>query len=178
MINKTSKQEQPDDPMYYVHFGYLLNRSGSLGAAFMSDLLKAFDIPLPIWQVLMILSDFGEQTTSELASHTGIELSHLSRLVLKAEKRGFVKRARSSEDKRVIQISLASTGQQTIGKVLPKARVLAGIMLNGISQADLDVTIRTLRTVYDNLETKAACTTEHDNRKLTIARRTRKSRTE
>src|SRR5687768_5407668 len=89
MATSKKRQKQPNDPMYYVQFGYLLNRTGSLGAASTSDVLKAFNIPLPIWQILLILSEFGEQTISELASHTGIEMSYLSRTVLKAEKRGF-----------------------------------------------------------------------------------------
>lgn len=175
MANSKDKQEQPNDPMYYVQFGYLLNRTGSLGAASMSDLLKEFDIPLPIWQILLILSEFGEQTISELASHTGIEMSYLSRTVLKAEKRGFVARAKSAKDKRVTYIKLVTGGRQMIRKVLPKTRFLRGIMFQGISDADIETTARTLKMVYDNLASNADAISEDINRKLTVARRTGKS---
>src|SRR5215211_3364124 len=132
MANSKKKQEQRKDPMYYVQFGYLLNRTGSLGAASMSDVLKEFDIPLPVWQVLLILSEFGEQTISELASHTGIEMSYLSRTVLKAEACGFVARAKSDKDKRVTYIKLIAGGRQMIRKVLPKTRRLQRIIFKGI----------------------------------------------
>jgi DNA-binding MarR family transcriptional regulator len=175
MATSKKKQKQPNDPMYYVQFGYLLNRTGSLGAASMSDLLKEFDIPLPIWQILLILSEFGEQTISELASHTGIEMSYLSRTVLKAERRGFVARAKSAKDKRVIYINLETGGRQMIRKVLPRTRFLRGIMFQGIPDADIETAARTLKMVYENLASNAPAISEHINRKLTVARRTGKS---
>ena len=177
MATTKKKQEQPNDPMYYVQFGYLLNRTGSLGAASMSDLLKEFDMPLPIWQILLILSEFGEQTISELASHTGIEMSYLSRTVLKAEKRDFVARAKSAKDKRVTYIKLVTGGRQMIRRVLPKTRLLRGIMFQGIPDADIETTARTLKMVYDNLASNAGTISEDINRKLTVARRTGKSGT-
>jgi DNA-binding MarR family transcriptional regulator len=175
MANSKKQQEQRKDPMYYVQFGYLLNRTGSLGAACMSDVLKEFDLPLPIWQILLILSEFGEQTISELASHTGIEMSYLSRTVLKAEECGFVARAKSAEDKRVTYIKLATGGRQMIRKVLPKTSRLRGIMLQGIPDGDIKTTARTLKMVYDNLASNVDAISEDINRKLTVARRTGKS---
>jgi DNA-binding MarR family transcriptional regulator len=175
MAKSKGKREQPNDPMYYVQFGYLLNRTGSLGAACMSDVLKEFDLPLPIWQILLILSEFGDQTISELASHSGIEMSYLSRTVLKAEEHGFVARAKSAEDKRVTYIKLVTGGRQMIRKVLPKTSRLRGIMLQGIPDADIETTARTLKMVYDNLASNTDAISEDINRKLTVARRTGKS---
>lgn len=175
MANRKDKKKQPNDPMYYVQFGYLLNRTGSLGAAAMSDVLKEFDIPLPIWRILLILSEFGEQTISELASHTGVEISYLSRTVLKAEKRGLVGRAKSATDKRVTYIKLVTGGRQMIRKVLPKTRLLRGVMFQGIPDADIETTARTLKMVYDNVASNTDAISEGINRKLTVARRTGRS---
>lgn len=172
MAKVENKQEQLNDPMYYVQFGYLLNRTGSLGAASMSDLLKEFDTPLPIWQILLILSEFGEQTISELASHSGREISYLSRTVLKAERRKLVERVRSAKDKRVTYIKLLPGGRQTIDKILPKTRVLREIMFQGILEADIATTARTLQTVYDNLASNTDVISEDMNRKRIVARRT------
>ena len=175
MANSKDEQKQSNDPMYYVQFGYLLNRTGSLGAASMSDVLKEFDIPLPIWQILLILSEFGEQTISELASHTGMEMSYLSRTVLKAEKRSFVARVKSAKDKRVTYIKLVTGGHQTIRKILPKTRLLQGIMFQGIPDADIETTARTLKMVYNNLASNTDAISEDVNRKRTVARRTVKN---
>jgi DNA-binding MarR family transcriptional regulator len=174
MANGKDKQEQSNNPMYYVQFGYLLNRTGALGAAYMSDVLKEFEIPLPIWQILLILSEFSEQTISELASHTGIEMSYLSRTVIKAEQLGFVTRAKSDTDKRVTYIKLATGGRQTIRKILPKTRLLLGIIFQGIPDSDIETTARTLKMVYDNLASNGHSISGDVNRKLIVAQRTGK----
>jgi DNA-binding MarR family transcriptional regulator len=174
MANGKDKQKQRNDPMYYVQFGYLLNRAGSLGAACMSDVLKEFDIPLPIWQILLVLSEFNEQTISELASHTGIEMSYLSRTVLKAEQLGFVTRAKSTKDRRVTYIKLSTGGRQMIRKVLPTTRRLLKIIFQGVPYADIETTGRTLKVVYDNLASNADAMSVDVNRKLIVAQRTGK----
>ena len=174
MANSKDKQKETNDPLYYVQFGYLLNRAGSLGAACMSDVLKEFDIPLPIWQILLVLSEFREQTISELASHTGIEMSYLSRTVLKAEQLGFVTRAKSTKDRRVTYIKLATGGRQVIRKVLPATRRLLKIIFEGIPDADIETTGRTLKVVYDNLASNADAISVDVNRKLIVAQRTGK----
>ena len=172
MPKSKDKDEQSDKAMYYAQFGYLLNRAGSLGAAYMSNVLKEFDMPLPIWQILLILSEFREQTTSELASHTGIEMSHLFRTVLKAEKRGFVVRTKSAKDKRVTYIKLGAGGRQMIRKVLPKTRLIVGTVFQGIPDADIETTVRTLKVVYDNLASNIDAIPVDNNRKLIVAQRT------
>lgn len=174
MVSSKDKQQQSTDPMYYVQFGYLLNRAGSLGAASMSDVLKELNMPLPIWQILLVLSEFREQTISELASHTGIEMSYLSRLVLKAEERGFVSRSKSDKDKRITYIRLATGGRQMIRKILPKTRRLLGIIFKGIPGADIETTARTLKVVYDNLASNVDAVSSDINRKLIVAQRTGK----
>lgn len=174
MASSKDKQKQSDDPMYYVQFGYLLNRAGSLGAACMSDVLKEFDITLPVWQILLILSEFHEQTISELASHTGIEMSYLSRTVLKAEQLGFVTRVKSTKDRRVTYIRLSTGGRQMIRKVLPTTRRLLNIIFQGIPYADIETTGRTLKVVYDNLASNADAMSVDVNRKLIVAQRTGK----
>ena len=176
MSNNKDRQKQSHDPMFYVRFGYLLNRTGSLGAASMSDVLKEFDIALPIWHILLILSEFPKQTVSELASHSGLEISYISRTVLKAEKRGFVTRTRSTDDRRVTYIKLAKTGRQMIHKILPKISLLLGVVFQGISDADIETTARTLKVVYDNLASNADAFSGESNRKLIVAQRTSKYR--
>lgn len=174
MASGKDEQAQSIDPMYYVQFGYLLNRAGSLGAASMSDVLKEVSMPLSIWQILLVLSEFQEQTISELASHTGIEVSYLSRLVLKAEERGFVSRSKSDKDKRVTYIRLAKGGRQMIRKILPKTRRLLGIIFKGIRRADIETTARTLKVVYDNLASNVDVDSADISRKLIVAQRTGK----
>ena len=171
MRNGKSTEEHSQDPIYYVKFGYLLNRAGSLGAASMSDLLKEFDIPLPVWHILLILGEFREQTISELASHTGLEMSYLSRTIGKVEERGYVMRRRSTNDRRVINIRLTRAGSQMIERILPKTRDLLEVIFKGIPDSDIETTAQTLELVYDNLASSAATASGDANIKLVVAKR-------
>jgi len=174
MEDSKNREKHSHDPIYYLKFGYLLNRTGSLGAAFMSDLLKQFDLPLPIWHILLILSEFRELTISELASHTGLEMSYLSRTVSKVEGRGFVTRSRSTNDRRVTYIRLTKAGRQMIDKILPKTRGLLEVIFQGLPDADIETTARTLKVVYDNLASNSDAISGDVNRKLVVAQRTGK----
>jgi DNA-binding MarR family transcriptional regulator len=176
MAKSNGRQTHSHDPMYYVRFGYLLNRTGSLGAASMSDVLKEFDVALPIWHILLILSEFNEQTITELASHSGLEMSYLSRTVLKVEERGFVTRSKSKNDKRVTYIKLTAAGRKMIDEILPKVRVLLDVIFQGISDADIETTAQTLQVVYENLASNADAISGDANRKLIVAQRTGKYR--
>lgn len=150
----------------------MLNRTGALGAATMSDLLKAHDVALPVWQMLLILSDFRALTLSELASHSGFELSYVSRVVMNAQQLGLLTRAESPTDKRAVWLSLAPGGRAILRQVLPRTRALGDVVLKGIPESDVEVTIRTLRAVYENLTAGAGAVSDQINRKRTIARRT------
>lgn len=174
MAKSDESEQQPNATMYYAQFGYLLNRAGSLGAAYMSNVLKEFDMPLPIWQVLLVLSEFDQQTTSELASHTGIEISHLFRTVLKAEKSGLVVRTKSTKDRRVTYIKIGEGGRQMIRKILPKTRSVVDNVFQGIPSSDIEITTRTLKTVYDNLANSIDAISVDISRKLVVAQRTKK----
>ena len=175
MAKNKKQSQQSNNPMYFAQFGYLLNRTGSLGAAYISNVLKEFDMPLPIWQILLILSNFKELTISELASHTGIEMSHLYRTVLKAEKCEFVVRTKSTTDKRVSYIKLAPQGYEIISKILPKTRNLSSIAFEGIAEGDIEIAANILNMVYDNLVSNIDPASADTSRKLIIAQRTKKN---
>jgi DNA-binding MarR family transcriptional regulator len=169
---KSRKPQSSEDPKRFARFGYLLNRTGALGAATMSDLLDAHNVALPVWQMLLILSDFGELTLSELASHSGFELSYVSRVVLNTQQLGLISRSELPSDRRSIRLSLTSAGHAMVRKILPKTRSLGNIMLKGIPESDIDATFRTLRAVYENLTSFSGDTSAEVNRKRLIARRT------
>ena len=173
---KSRKPQRSADPKRFARFGYLLNRTGALGAATMSDLLDEHGVALPVWQMLLILSDFGELTLSELASHSGFELSYVSRVVLNTQQLGLLSRSELPSDRRSIRLSLTSAGRAMVRKILPRTRSLGNIMLKGIPESDIDATFRTLRAVYENLTSFSGDSSSEVNKKRIIARRTGNSK--
>lgn len=153
--------------------GYLLNRAGHLIAARFSDELKLHDISVQSWRILAALSQAGNQSMSELADHTGAELSYLTRLVATLEKQDYLERQPSPLDKRATLISLTPTGWAVVRQLSPKASAIQCESVANVPQADLEATLRTLRAVSQNLV--AGLTAPAGvNRKLTIARRVKK----
>lgn len=150
--------------------GYLLNRAASLIAARFHDDLKLHDVSLQAWRILAALSQSDRQSLSELANHTGAELSYLSRSVAQLEQQGLVAREQSLLDKRASLVSLTEEGIAAVRELAPKGRAVERESLRDVSAADLAVTLRTLRVVCQNLvpQPDAPATV---NRKLTVARR-------
>ncbi|MFW7344521.1 MAG: MarR family winged helix-turn-helix transcriptional regulator [Pigmentiphaga sp.] len=156
--------------------GYLLHRAAHIIAATFGDELKADDIPLSVWRVLATLNDRDHQSLSELASHTGAELSYLSRTVAQAEERGFVIRSAQPGDKRATSVSITPAGRAIVRKFSPLTQTLQKQWLADIPDADVEATFRTLRAVYRNA-VAGASPSSPVNRKITVARRVNKRAT-
>jgi DNA-binding MarR family transcriptional regulator len=153
--------------------GYLLNRAASIIAARFSDDLKLHNINLQTWRVLAALRHEDHQTLSDLASHTGSELSYLSRAVGALEAKGLVERHESPADRRNIHLSITDAGAAIVAELAPRARQIELMSMQGVTAHEFAITLKTLRAVYsnlvDNCEDAAVV-----NRKLTVARRVRR----
>lgn len=164
--------ESPDHDLD-KSLGYLLNRAASIIAARFSDDLKSCNINLQGWRVLAALRDEDHQTLSDLASHTGSELSYLSRAVGTLESKGYIHRSQCPADRRTIHLSLTPQGTSIVNELSPRARQIESMSVEGVSARELEITLKTLRTVYSNLVDNCEGAPAI-NRKLTVARRVRR----
>jgi DNA-binding MarR family transcriptional regulator len=153
--------------------GYLLNRAARIIAARFSDDLKSYDINLQAWRVLAALRHEDHQTLSDLASHTGSELSYLSRAVSALESKDYIRRSESPSDRRNIHLSLTAAGTAIVSELSPRAWRIERMSVKGVPARELDITLKTLRTVYSNLVDSCE-DAPVVNSKLTVARRVRR----
>ena len=112
---------------------YLLNRAGTrIGLTFNEDVAR-YRLTVPAWRVLASLYARAEQTVSELAAHTSIELSSVSRLAAELAQRGLVTRSPSGADGRAIQLSLTPAGLDVTAQIIPVAQLYEriGILAGG-----------------------------------------------
>jgi len=151
-------------------FGYLLNRAANLIAARFSDDLKVHGVNLQTWRVLAALNFENNQSMTDLANHTGAELSYLSRSVASAEQRGLVERVASSSDKRAVVLALTPAGLAMVKELSPYGHQIEKTSMNGVSKADVETTLRTLHAICHNLVDGTGASSDM-NRKLTVARR-------
>ncbi len=155
--------------------GYLLNRAANIIAARFSDELKTHGVNLQTWRVLAALSYQDQQSLSDLANHTGSELSYLSRSVASAETRGLVARVVSPADKRAVLLTLTPAGRAMVKELAPRGVRIEKTSVTGVPRADVETTLRTLHAIYHNMVDGSGDLTGV-NRKLTIARRVQKKR--
>lgn len=150
--------------------GYLVNRAAQLIAARFGDDLKPHDVNLQAWRILAALSQAEHQSVSELADHTGAELSYVSRSVVQMQERGLVERNASPSDKRTVRVSLTKSGKELVRGLAPKGQRIERASVAEVSEADLKTTLDTLRKVCHNLVASSS-PPAGGNHKLSVARR-------
>jgi DNA-binding MarR family transcriptional regulator len=130
---------------------YLVNRVGVRLVAAFSREAEKFDLSVPMWRVLAVLAEHGEQRQIDLAERTSIDASTLSRLIRTVEHLGYVTRARSTASLREVTVALTRRGREVVGALIPLALACEAEATRGLSPRELDVLKALLRRAYANL---------------------------
>jgi DNA-binding MarR family transcriptional regulator len=144
---KKSKQINLQD---YVP--YLLNRVGTaLVTRFSAEALARHDLSIAMWRVLLNVWDAGTHRQVDLSAETSIEVSTLSRLIGRLERRKLVARARAKASNREVTIALTPKGRALVNDLIPIAQRLEETAVAGLPARDVVALKATLRRVYANL---------------------------
>ena len=131
---------------------YLLNRAaGRIVEAFESE-LAPHKLSLGQWRVLASVWHEGELTQAGIAKHTSIDVSTLSRMLGSMERRGLLKRERSTEDSRAVLVRLTPAGRKVTEELIPKALAVEARALAGLGEAETLRLHGLLRKMYNNLD--------------------------
>lgn len=133
-----------------VTLPYLLNRAGvRIGNAFNEE-MKAHGLTLQTWRALASLHHQDGQSVTELAAHTSIELSTVSRLVSTAVRAGLMRR-RAGGDGRTLRIELTGAGRALTERIIPLARLYEQVALAGFDDAEVALLRQMLERIYVNI---------------------------
>lgn len=127
---------------YRMHVLNKLSDRG-IGERYQSKL----DITLPEARVIASVGSFGPFSIMDLAKHANLDKSQASRAAEALIKRGLIERATSSDDGRVVLISLTGTGRELFRKVMPIARKWNADLFGCLDEAELDALGRALDKV-------------------------------
>jgi DNA-binding MarR family transcriptional regulator len=131
---------------------YLINRVGAaLVARFTEDGLARHGLSIATWRVLVTLSQMGPLRQIDLAAHTSIDVSTLSRLVTRLAQQGFVTRARSANSNREVTVQVTAKAEKLIGELIPIAHHLEHTAMAGLTATELRHVKDGLRKIYGNL---------------------------
>ena len=102
-----------------------LMRSRERVMAPIREMLKASGITEQQWRVLRILSEFGPQDLTEIASKASLLMPSLSRIIRKLGKDKLIMRAINLDDRRRQTVVIEPAGQKIIEDNLPQATQIA-----------------------------------------------------
>ena len=135
-----------------AYLPYLINRTGVELAGAFSREIAHHGVTLQMWRVLAALHHRDGLRISDLAGLTSIDISTLSRLIGKMEKRRLVTRRRSPEaDGRVVTVAVAPAGHAATRAILPVAQRYETMALAGFTADEAAALKQMLIRVYGNL---------------------------
>ena len=108
--------------------------SRAMTAAY-GPLLEALDLTYPQYLVMMVLWDHDGERVSQIGERLHLDSATLTPLLKRLETRGYVQRKRSSEDERVVHVSLTTEGKRLRKRAAEVPREL--YKRSGLSAAEL-----------------------------------------
>jgi DNA-binding MarR family transcriptional regulator len=135
-----------------THLFYWMTRVVALRDRQIAVALKQFSLRVPEWRVLATLSSRHGAAMSELAEHTAIDRTTLSRTVDRMVRAGWLARIADTQDMRVTRLVLSARGERLFAAVLPVVDELNRSALKGLPEGVPSLVRWALAAMRDNLE--------------------------
>ena len=134
----------------------LAHLMGRTSRAVLNRVQKSFTaaghtITVEQWLLLVNLRNRNGQLHQELAGNTYKDKTTVTRLLDGLEKKGLVKRAAGTTDRRQKRISITGRGKELLKALGPLAIETQSRSLQGIDQGDLEICRNVLLKVYGNV---------------------------
>ena len=139
--------------------GYLVRRASNLLTSRVETTFAGFDVTFMQWVVLLHLRDKVAITAAEIGRSIGHDSGAMTRLVDNLVQRGLVERCRSSQDRRIVALSLTDQGRRTVGALAPPVVDCLNQAVAAFTREEADTLTRLLTKLVDGIsaaETKSA----------------------
>src|ERR1700755_2153024 len=117
----------PSRPFYSVEtfqaqrsIGYLIKRLNNLIVPRAEAMFADADFTFSQWVVLMAIRDGIAETCAEIARHMDHDTGATTRLVDQLEERGYLRRRRSTSDRRVVHLEITPAGKVLAKALMPR----------------------------------------------------------
>jgi DNA-binding MarR family transcriptional regulator len=135
--------------------GYLVKRAQSLMAECLDVAFAQKDFTFMQWVVLMTVRDGIDVTATDICRDYRHDQGALTRVIDQLETRGLLERQRSTEDRRVVQLTLTAQGRKTVESLIPVVVERLNTALDGFSVAEVGELTRLLGKIVSRLEQEA-----------------------
>jgi DNA-binding MarR family transcriptional regulator len=141
---------RPDDYQPVESVGYLMRRILTMVSFEVDHELESTGLTSAQWHPLLKLYWGSASTVAELARECQLDTGAMTRLLDRLEAKGLLKRVRSSEDRRVVNLELTDEGREAASKI---PAVLCGVQnahLRGFTTEEWQTLKALLRRILDN----------------------------
>ena len=132
--------------------GYLVRRLHNLTGQHAEALFADADVTFPQWVVLMGVRDGIANTCGEIARHLDYDTGATTRLVDHLEERGYLRRHRSTSDRRVVHLEVTPAGKALAKSAMPHLINFWNKVLEGFSQDEASQLISLLTRLIARVE--------------------------
>ncbi|MCH7542958.1 MAG: MarR family transcriptional regulator [Proteobacteria bacterium] len=152
---------EPDEEEERVEFhpehstGYLLRDTFRAFSKVLSARISAHGVTIGQWYFLRVLWEEDGLTQRELSQRVGMMEPTTVTALNGMEKRDYVRRVRSTEDRRKVNVFLTRKGRSLRNKLLPFAIEVNRLATEGVSEDDLENLRATLRHMRDRLQAES-----------------------
>ncbi|WP_373483194.1 MarR family transcriptional regulator [Acetobacterium sp.] len=106
--------------------------------------------------VLLLLYRRSDVNMTQIADYLSVPLNTATGIVARMEKRDFLVRERSSEDKRVVTIKLTDAGRATIRDILNEMIRYGQLMMDSFTTEEVTLIFKLVEKVMDTLSRDAS----------------------
>ena len=124
--------------------GYLINRAARGFAGRLAEKLRAFDVGIGQWAVLVHLWSNDAMTQAQLARRVAIEQPTMVRTIDRMERDGLVTRTPDPNDRRASRITLTERGWNLRDALVPLAAGVNRAVTKSLTDAEVDTLRRLL----------------------------------
>ncbi|MBS93658.1 MAG: MarR family transcriptional regulator [Chromatiales bacterium] len=114
--------------------------------------LQAYDLTAMQWVPLQIISTGRGDTVAGCAREAGIDNGAMTRMLDRLEGKGLVRRQRSNDDRRVVNIALTNAGKKIAREIPPVISNVLNRHLQGFSQHEFELIKDLLKRFLTNGE--------------------------
>ena len=135
--------------------GYLIKRLNSLIGPRAEALFADSDFTFSQWVVLKAVRDGVADTCAEIARHLDHDTGATTRLVDQLEERGYLRRRRSTEDRRVVHLEITPAGKALTKSLTLRLLEFWNEVLQDFSAEDAEQLITLLTRLMTRIEAQS-----------------------
>lgn len=130
---------------------YWLARADRAYLAKLEIILGKVNLDIPRWRVLMVLHSKSPVSVSEIAEHSIVKLSTMTKIIQRMQKDGLVQTAPSARDGRVTEVSITKKGDEAGKKAWKEANRIMENSFSGFSKEERLALTKLLQKLTNNL---------------------------